>query len=1431
MPFPRLLSALFALLLPALAAVAALPGPPPPIGPVESLFDGRTLDGWDGEMKLWHARDGLIVGGSLTETVKENEFLATTRRFTNFVLRLQFKLTGASGFINSGVQIRSERVPNNSEMAGYQCDLGDPTWWASLYDESRRNRTLAWSDMGSLETVLKRNEWNDYVIRADGPRITTWINGVEGIDYFEPDPAIILSGRLGFQVHGGGAAEASFRNITLETLPVLPRLSGAPAPPTAPHPSPLSPEEQQHSFSVPPGFEVELVAAEPDGGKYVALTFDHSGRLWTGTALEYPIDANETPAESKALFARGGRDRLIVFDTPTQPGRQKARTFAEGMAMPLGVLPYRDGAFAQYGTEVRLYKDTDGDGKADRHDPILTGFGVEDSHLFPHQFTRAPGGWILLAQGAFNNSKVKTGEGRVIDYNKTKLARFKPDGSRFEIIGWGPCNIWGLVLDRHGEVFIQEANDQGWPMMPFLEGGSYPLCGDDVPRPYAPPFPKTGEMEMGGTGLSGLALSEGGDSFPGPWRDVFFVANPITRKIQAIRLHRGGAPGAEDHYGNGWQLEHLPDFVLSSDPWFRPVATAFGPDGCLYIIDWYNAVISHNEVPRNHPDRDKTRGRIWRVRHQTQPHRTEVPDLAHVAAAELPAHLRAADTWEVNAAWQEITDRQAVELAPQLAAWLADPAQPTDLRLRCLWSLEGIGRLEPARLAGLLLTTRQRSLRKEMFRALADSDAAPELISEVVTGARTGVLSGALTDPDRLVRQEGIRSLGKVLDRTPDEPAHTVLRQEALQQLLYTATTAPAGDWSKAPRYFRDFERYLVRVILERHPASLTRLLDRTDSVLTAEARAFGAVSLGGVEGARRLARALPSLERALTVEELLLVAAVPGEPAARQALVAALAIPGSLQLLYEQRGRLQGIAELAPLLTEAARNLVASQPSDANVDLLVKVAAGFHLAGLDPELIQAATGAKASSERQVAALRALRETGAAPVDLLRQLAATGSDPVRREAVTTLAAARSDAATAALLELWPVLPAAMRRPAADRLAGSPGSARQLVAAIQSGAIARDDLDAYLLDKLGAVLPEDAVVRQLRGQIGALFQPVLRLTGADPDGVATDLRLEGAFTVECWIRLEPGIDNQDSLLGGPALDLNFYDSHLRAWVGGGHHDVVVASKPIAPESWTHVAVTRDAEGRFRLYMNGELDRTGTVLDTQVFEHLNIGASTVPGGTAADLAEYRVWTGCRTPDEIRATANVALPPGTSGLRYHGHGGEWGRLQGAARIERTQDLPPLQTEAETRLLGERFAKYRAIAARGGDTGRGREVFNAICGVCHSLKGQGGHIGPALDGGGANGLEAVLRNVLTPNAAMEAGYRRFRVETRTGEVVEGFLAAQDGASVTLRQPNSEDQRFPRADLKWAGFQRGSIMPEGLLESLAEKDAADLLAFVLTLR
>ena len=186
-----------------------------------SLSDGKTFAGWIGDTnKTWRIEDGAFVGGSLKATVPRNEFLRTERSYTNFVLRLKFKLVGTSGFINGGVQFRSQPAtkPTN-EMTGYQADLGDPQWWGCLYDESRRNKVLAQSDLAELNKVLKRGEWNDYEIRCEGKRMRLSINGLPTIDYTEPDEKIPQFGVIGVQIHGGAVAEASYKEITMEELP------------------------------------------------------------------------------------------------------------------------------------------------------------------------------------------------------------------------------------------------------------------------------------------------------------------------------------------------------------------------------------------------------------------------------------------------------------------------------------------------------------------------------------------------------------------------------------------------------------------------------------------------------------------------------------------------------------------------------------------------------------------------------------------------------------------------------------------------------------------------------------------------------------------------------------------------------------------------------------------------------------------------------------------------------------------------------------------------------------------------------------------------------------------------------------------------------------------------------------------------------------
>lgn len=186
------------------------------------LFDGKSLGGWEGDPKWWRVEGGLITGGSTTVEVPTNYFLATRRSYGDFELRLSIRLTGSEGFINSGIQIRSARIPGSTEMIGYQVDAGEG-WWGKLYDESRRNEVISEAaNLGAVTAAVRPQGWNEIRIRAEGARIRSWINGVPALDYTEKAAGIARSGSIGIQVHGGGKALVQVKDITIEELKASP---------------------------------------------------------------------------------------------------------------------------------------------------------------------------------------------------------------------------------------------------------------------------------------------------------------------------------------------------------------------------------------------------------------------------------------------------------------------------------------------------------------------------------------------------------------------------------------------------------------------------------------------------------------------------------------------------------------------------------------------------------------------------------------------------------------------------------------------------------------------------------------------------------------------------------------------------------------------------------------------------------------------------------------------------------------------------------------------------------------------------------------------------------------------------------------------------------------------------------------------------------
>ena len=183
------------------------------------LFDGESLAGWEGNAFWFRVEDGAIVAGRIDQKIPHNEFLCTTQIYDDFELRLEAKLVGDGK--NAGVQFRSKRVPDSTEVSGYQADIGtmgDRSIWGALYDESRRRVMLAQTDPDLATRIVRPDQWNAIRVICEGARIQIFINGERTVDYTETDKEIRGHGVIGLQIHSGEPTEAWYRNIRIRQL-------------------------------------------------------------------------------------------------------------------------------------------------------------------------------------------------------------------------------------------------------------------------------------------------------------------------------------------------------------------------------------------------------------------------------------------------------------------------------------------------------------------------------------------------------------------------------------------------------------------------------------------------------------------------------------------------------------------------------------------------------------------------------------------------------------------------------------------------------------------------------------------------------------------------------------------------------------------------------------------------------------------------------------------------------------------------------------------------------------------------------------------------------------------------------------------------------------------------------------------------------------
>lgn len=354
-----------------------------------------------------------------------------------------------------------------------------------------------------------------------------------------------------------------------------------------------SPSAQLAAMHLMPGFEMRLFASEPDIAKPLNMAFDGQGRMWVTQSVEYPyaVSDNET-----------GRDAVMILeDTDGDGGADKFTKFADGLNIPIGVLPYGDGCICFSIPNLWYLRDTDGDGVCDKREVVLGPFDTSrDTHGMVNALRDGGDGWIYACHGFNNQSTVSGSDGHEIVMHSGNTFRFRPDGSRVEHMTRGQVNPFGMAEDEWGYRYSADCHSK--PITQLIRGACYPSFGK--PHDGLGFLPPMVDHLHGSTAICGLV------SFPSTshWnalRGQMLSGNVMTSRINRNRVSYRGATAVG---------EELPDFLTCDDPWFRPVDLRIGPDGHLYVADFYNKIIGHYEVPLDHPERDRTSGRIWQIR-------------------------------------------------------------------------------------------------------------------------------------------------------------------------------------------------------------------------------------------------------------------------------------------------------------------------------------------------------------------------------------------------------------------------------------------------------------------------------------------------------------------------------------------------------------------------------------------------------------------------------------------------------------------------------------------------------------------------------------------------------------------------------------------------------------------------------------------------
>jgi putative membrane-bound dehydrogenase-like protein len=786
----------------------------------------------------------------------------------------------------------------------------------------------------------------------------------------------------------------------------------------------LSPAEAQQRFTVPPGFEVRLFAAEPEMANPVAMTWDERGRLWVVELYEYPMGAaaGQTP-----------RDRIKILEDTDADGRaDRVHVWADGLNLATGLLLGDGGAYVGQAPHLLFLEDTTGDDRANRREVLMTGFGLQDRHELLNGFAWGPDGWLYMTHGVFTYSTVRqTGDADDdgVQMNAA-LARFHPRTRRFEVFADGTSNPWGVDFDRAGNAFVSACViDHLFHLAP---GGIYVRQAGVPTFPYAYQLlPSIVDHRHHMAAYAGVQVYQG-DQYPAEHRGTILIGNIHDNAVHQDRL---------TPHGSSFTASFLRDFLRANDPWFRPVSVQVGPDGALWIMDWHDKYPCYQNALADPDGVDREHGRIWRVVYVgNQPGKAVASrpqpemDLTQCTPAELVALLAHSNVWHRRTAQRLLTERRP-EGTRSLLEQRFRQAGPLEPRLAALWTLHATEWLED----------------NLLMEAAADSEPAIRAWAARLTGERSDASTAALNrlmllaaDPDPTVRLAAATAArqfasGSLTVNTPPRlPAADI---GPILDIL-VRHSADAGDpllpfliWMAAEPGVAQNPTLALRWLLERGPETLP---------LSAEL-------------ATKTARRITDMNHSARLDDLVeFLAAV----AQRSPPIAAAAIDGLLQGL---QGRL--------LLPATDPSLVLDQLAGLDHPDLVARARQLATRWGDATAVQSTlrliadpTVSLDERRRAVHTARTIRNDEARDT-LLALVRSQPPEALLIDAIQALGDLGGDTTSERLLAHWSEWTPAARRAAAEIAATRPGWALALLAFVDESVIAPGDLPATVVRSL------------------------------------------------------------------------------------------------------------------------------------------------------------------------------------------------------------------------------------------------------------------------------------------------------------------------------------------------------------------------------